>query len=353
MKAKLKCLFLLLTVMAALCGCGQSQTASTQVSGQNDMTEVQRSAFGYSLPPIEETHGADYAIEWKDSGMEANIRFLLNKPEGDILHSDVWDIQVLAIWKAAGYGVLLEQPAEGWEEFTFQSIFWNKDLRHSYDNLQFPKIENLSDLVHFDSLQLLSTVFPENDPQITDISGLTSCENLKVLELTGTRPETLTPLANLSGLEKLGLEQCGTLDLTPIEDLPNLSVVSLYGSHILSLEPLTKLPKLQALDLAWEATYPSLEPLTRTSLEYLNMSLSVDGRNLYDDLDYEPLTRIPNLVYLDLINHTRLNVSLCSAILEGNPNLKYLDISYTPAADHASELNTKNLIAFVAEPSKN
>lgn len=34
-------------------------------------------------------------------------------------------------------------------------------------------------------------------------------------------------------------------------------------------------------------------------------------------------------------------------------NLKFLDISYTPAVDHAAELNTQNLIAFVAEPSKN
>lgn len=42
-------------------------------------------------------HGEDYVIEWEDAGMEEHIRFLLDKPDGDILHSDVWDVQILTI----------------------------------------------------------------------------------------------------------------------------------------------------------------------------------------------------------------------------------------------------------------
>ena len=36
-------------------------------------------------------------IEWEDAGMEEHIRFLLDKPDGGILHSDVWDVQILTI----------------------------------------------------------------------------------------------------------------------------------------------------------------------------------------------------------------------------------------------------------------
>ena len=38
-----------------------------------------------------------YAITWEDTGMEAAVRLLLNRPEGTISRSDVWDLNTLTI----------------------------------------------------------------------------------------------------------------------------------------------------------------------------------------------------------------------------------------------------------------
>lgn len=148
----------------------------------------------------------------------------------------------------------------------------------------------------------------------------------------------------------LTLRNCGTLDLTPLESLSSLSVITLDESNILTLEPLAALPNLKALSIGIEATYPTLEPLTRTTAAYLDMGLSVYGRSMYDGLDYESLARIPNLIYLDLTNHTNVDFDLCESILKGDPELKYLDISYTPATKKAMGLSSGNLEIFAHSP---
>ena len=71
---------------------------STQgASPSNAMTQAESAAFGYKLPLTIADHGEDHVIEWADPGMESAIRQLLNKPEGDILRSEIWDISVLDI----------------------------------------------------------------------------------------------------------------------------------------------------------------------------------------------------------------------------------------------------------------
>lgn len=327
----------------------------SSASGQDLLREMWRSAFWFSVSPIQEASGEDYVIQWEDAGMEAHIRFLLDRPEGDILHSDVWNIQVLAIRPANGnpHDVLLEAPAEGSDDFTYESIAMNKNVKQYYKALQdFPALESLSDLRHFDSLQVLDLDLLATAAPLTDLRGLEECQHLKVLRVTNARPETLEPVAEMTELEQLMLNVCRTLDLTPLKSMPCLSVLSLYGSDVLSLEPLSTLVNLKALNIGYEATYPSLEPLTRTNLEYLDMGLSVSGREMYADLDYSYLVNIPSLVYLDLSNHSGVDVDLCNQILEQNSGLKYMDISYTPAASNTAEIQTQNLAAFVAVPQK-
>ncbi|MGN1025247.1 MAG: hypothetical protein ACI4P4_02460 [Faecousia sp.] len=352
MKTKTQLLALLLAVMLLLCACGPD--AYYEIEDQNtlSMTDIWRCAFWFHISPMEADHGEDAVIVWEDAGMEAHIRFLLDKPEGDIYRSDVWDIQVLVIQLTDenAHDIVLEQPADGWEEFNFESIFWNKDIWQNYDGRNFTPIKSLGDLRHFDSLQVLYLNLPEKGESLTSLSGLEECHHLKELEIYNAQPETLAPLSEISSLETLTLRNCGTLDLTPLDSLSSLSRITLDKSDILSLEPLTALPNLKALSIGTEASYPTLEPLTRTTVAYLDMGLSVDGRSMYDDLDYEPLTRIPNLIYLDLMNHTNVDFDLCETILKGNPELKYLDISYTPAAKKAMGLSSGNLEIFAHSP---
>lgn len=351
-----KCIFPLLLLLAmTLCGCNEAViSSSSSTDARTSKTEVWRSVAWFQFPFLTALHGEDYVIEWEDAGMEAHIRFLLDKPEGDILHSDVWEVRILTI--EDGSDILLDQLPEGWDEFSYSSVTGNREIRQFTEGTIFPPVKSLRDLRHFDSLQMfemyldIDTAARHSANQLTDLSGLEQCGNLKVLQLCNARPETLAPIAEMQSLDTLFLAKCGSLDLTPLENLPLLSRVSLRGSDAETLEPLATLPSLNYLCLSVEATYPSLEPLTHTTLQYLDMGLSVDGRKMYGDLDYEPLTRIPNLVYLDVTNHQKVDADLCAAILAGNPNLRYLDISYTPAAKRASKLHTENLEIFIAAP---
>lgn len=344
------CLLCLLT----LCACTpESQSESyTKPVDQPTVGGALKEAFLFHIPSIEVEHGEDYTINWVDPGMEAYMRFLLEKPEGDILHSDVWDIQVLVIRDRGT--MMLEEVPDGFDEFSFESVNLNRGLYHAIDNQKLPAVSTLEDLKHFDSLQILDVDFGTSMGSSTglslDITGVAYCQNLKKLTVEFMQISSLDPITQIPSLEQLILRRCGTLDLTPLQKMPNLCQIGLSSCHILSLEPLTTLPKLYSLRLGEEATYPDLEPLCRTSIKNLDMGLSVFGRDLYSDLDYTPLTNMPELVCLDLTNHVRVDTELCAAILRNNSNLKYLDIMQTAAAktmkQDSAKLDTSGLLAF-------
>ncbi len=94
-----KCILALALVLALLCGCAQtpSQTAAVKTFGTTEMTDDARASKWFHIPAIDMAHGEDRVITWEDAGMEARVRFWLGKPEGDILASDIWDIQVVHI----------------------------------------------------------------------------------------------------------------------------------------------------------------------------------------------------------------------------------------------------------------
>lgn len=337
-----KLLILMLSAALLLTACGQTMPSGPATQPPKDhrgiMGDALRTAMKLVYDPITVSHGEDYVIEWEDEGMEAHIRFLLDKPEGDILHSDVWDVQLLGIFakRINGHDVMLTQPPEGWTQFDMSEILLveNKEgIWHEYEGRTFPDIVTLQDLRHFDSLQIFQT----SDVSLTDLSGVEQCPHLVRLILPDSSPATLEPLAQMPWLIQLSLGgstgERTVLDLSPMAGLPELEDLTLFGRELVSLEPLTTLPSLRTLDLGVEAIYPSLEPLTRSTVEYLDLGLSVDGRGKFDHLDYESLARIPNLTYLDIDNHTAFGVEECTAVLEGCLKLKYLDICYTPAAN--------------------
>lgn len=357
---KLKRLYLLtfLTLLILLCGCGKTSATSVQPSTEpaKTMTDVWRENVWYHIEPISVEHGEDYAIEWEDSGVEAAVRVFLQKPEGTIMHSDVWDIQVLSIGYSGGYA--LSVPPDGWEKFCFEGIQWNKNVGQSYGETEVPKPVTLKDLAHFDSLQMLSLPMSQGHNGFVgevlqkgsnpiDLTGLEECENLKYFSLKCGTPNDLEPLTGAKALKYCELVDCGDLDLTPLEDLPELTNLNLSGSRLKSLESLTTLPKLDVLLIGREAEYPALEPLTRTSVRFLDMGLSVWGRDMYNGLDYGSLAKIPNLEFLDISNHMSVDEQLVKIILNECSNLKYLDISYTPATRNSKFLDTNRLENFV------
>jgi len=329
-----------------LCACTGRPNQNLPHS-RSDLTKWVVSERQVEIPSQTVEHGEDYVIQWEDPAMEAHIRFVLNQPEGDILHSDVWEIQALRI-SANGVDAAWTEPTEG---AVFNTADSAKNASYLAEGGNLENLTSLNDLRHFDSLQVFYYTAKVPYDSLTDLSGLEACTGLKVLSLYGAKPVTLAPLAALTKLESLTLSNCGALDLSPLEGLQELEVLGLSSSNELaSLEPLTTLPKLRYLSIGIGTTYPSLDPLTRTHIEFLDMGLGVGDEKTCKGLDYEPLTRMPDLKYLDLMNHLDLTADLCKRIAAGSPNLRGLDISYTPAADHSKELQALG-IEWLQDPT--
>lgn len=347
----------LLLVALLLTACGQTAPATPGKDHQQLIIDASRSWFQYDIPTVEVSHGEDYVIEWQDAGMEAHIRFLLDKPDGDILHSDVWDVQVLVFDPQNGtpHDVLLLEPVEGFETFYWETIIYKQYMEQSwsvYDSKKFPEVKSLADLRHFDSLQRLEVFGSMEDP--IDPAGLEHCSRLKHLTVYHVEDSLLSIAATLPELQYLAfLPENQPVDLTPLQGHPTLETLHLGRKDLVSLEPLATMPNLRALNLDG-STFPSLEPLTQTGLEALSIGLGRSARGMYSDLDYEPLSRIKTLVHLDLVNHTAFDVDDCEKVLEGCTALKYLDICYTPAANAYADGNWEPdfslLEAYLAKP---
>ena len=156
----------------------------------------------------------------------------------------------------------------------------------------------------------------------------------------------MEPLSHLSQLKQLSLTECGTLDLTPLEGLEQLESLTLSSNdRIVSLEPVTKLPALRSLSLSSGTAVPSLEPLAQTHLVVLDLGLGVGQSGLYKEIDYSPLAQLPDLVCLNLTNHTKVTTKLCEQILAHSPDLRFLNIQNTPASE-GSALDVEYLQAY-------
>ena len=55
----------------------------------------------------------------------------------------------------------------------------------------------------------------------------------------------------------------------------------------------------------------SFAPLAGSSVQYLSMSLSEAEKENYKDMDYTPLTQMPQLIWLDLTNNITFDTETC------------------------------------------
>ena len=137
-----------------------------------------------------------------------------------------------------------------------------------------------------------------------------------------------------------------SMGLTPLEGLDQLeSLILSSNDWIVSLEPVTKLPALRSLSLSSGTAVPSLEPLAQTNLAVLDLGLGVGQSGLYKEIDYSPLSQLPDLGCLNLTNHTRVTTKFCKQILAHSPDLRFLNIQNTPASE-GSALDVEYLRAY-------
>ena len=202
-------IFALITACVFLfCGCSDYLSLSKASTISNPQTEYDTALKEYlasletPLSTIEIKHGEDTPIVWEDTGMEAAVRLLLNRPEGTISRSDVWNLNTLTITERTMFEgdsgtttivTVTAQQGDATLEQEISAVGKESPL---------PALVSLHDLQYFDSLQTFSySTSPTANQAFTDFSGVEELSHLERFSMNGARPETLEPLSHLSQLE--------------------------------------------------------------------------------------------------------------------------------------------------------
>lgn len=165
--------------------------------------------------------------------IEASIRRMISKPEGDLTTEDFAKVTRLSV--GAGTGKV--------SDLSFLANCPNLESIYA----QSQAITNLAPLAKLPKLKDISISF---NP-VKDLTPLAGLSELQELWLQGAPVEDVTPLAGLTKLETLYLDRNQALtDLKPLAGLPALQHLSLYEMGALDLSPLANLPKLEKLNLA-------------------------------------------------------------------------------------------------------
>lgn len=342
---------------------------------RSEMQDVFVQQTTLAVPASHAEHGEDYVIEWQDPVMEKHVRKWLDRPKGDIYHSDVWDYQRVTINSGTGVKDLLVKDAPDGVDIG-GNVSSNEQLAACAVSVEgtYDPVASLADLRHFDSLQVLSVNNRRGDPPITDLTGLEECKNLMLLEVPSVESSAFPTFAKLDSVVELEYGSDGiradsnVSDLSALAQMKSLKMLWITGSEvdltqlagadlrvlrldvtrIGSLEPLKQMENLSFLQLCQGPEIDSFAPLAESSVQYLSMSLSQGAQEAYKDMDYTPLTQMPQLIWLDLTNNITFDTETCKKLLANDTALKYLKISYTSAAKDAEELDTAHLKEFTA-----
>lgn len=125
------------------------------------------------------------------------------------------------------------------------------------------------------------TALNGDNRQISDISGLEYCVDLKNLYLGGNAILSLAPLADLTSLVTLGLENNRIADIACLEEMGDLSRLYLGGNQISDIGPLAQLDKLMTLRLQ-NNRIADISPLLQNSGLGGECRVNLDGNPLSD-----------------------------------------------------------------------
>lgn len=200
-------------------------------------------------------------------------------------------------------------------------------------------ISPLSALTHLSKLDLSRN-------GISDVTPLIGLTHLTDVTLASNAISDISPLSGLTQLTTLNLNDNIISHLSPLSGLTHLQTLSLRNNEISDVSPLTDLTRLIRLEVGNEsflfANYNRIVDLsslaTLTELEWLSL-----GNNKLTDVS--ALADLPNLVYLDLAIHVKLDLygdtRLDISPLADLPNLETLDLRHIPlTADALKHIST-------------
>ncbi|MFN0035215.1 MAG: COR domain-containing protein [Saprospiraceae bacterium] len=175
------------------------------------------------------------------------------------------------------------------------------------------KLRSLSPLANLTNLNRLACP----STQVSDLSPLANLTKLNSLYCYLTQVSDLSPLANLTNLNALECRSTQVSDLSPLANLTNLNTLSCYSTQVSDLSPLANLTNLNSLYCS-STQVSDLSPLA--NLTNLNM-LSCHSTQVSD---LSPLANLTNLNTLfcnstqvsdlsPLANLTNLNTLSCDS----------------------------------------
>ena len=168
-----------------------------------------------------------------------------------------------------------------------------------------------------------------NNP-ISNVLPLASLTNLRMLSLDNTAVSDISPLASLTNLTRLYLGGTAVSDISPLASLTNLWKLYLSGTAVSDISPLASLTNLEWLGLSGTAVdVSSLASLTNLTRLYL-------GGTAVSDIS--PLANLANLTGLSLWG-TAVDVSSLASLT----NLEWLDLNGTYVSDISLLASLTNL----------
>ena len=166
-------------------------------------------------------------------------------------------------------------------------------------------------------------------------------ENGTFVLLSGTSVSGVSPIAQLTKLERLGLANTAVNDVAPLANLRNLQWLDLKHTPVTDLSPLAKLPLLRVLELQ-NTPASDLSPLAKAT------SLAVLLLNETPVHDLSPLAHLTNLVMLDLSGTQVADLSPLGSATE----LKSLYLRDIRATALSPLANLKNLELLVLDHTR-
>ncbi len=204
------------------------------------------------------------------------------------------------------------------------------------------QIDNIECLRKLTGLKILDL---SDNPELTDISGLSSLTNLVVFYLNGVKPVNAAAIRSMTKLEYLSMQNSGLSDFSFLNTLNQLRFLNLsgHGCATFDFRYLRSYDNLVGLflDAAADSEVQNLNTFVgKTNLQYISLAnMKIGSMDKIPDME--------NLIYLGLRNTgiTDINGSFDENdgylwSIDRFDSVKYLDVSLNPELFRKQNLET-------------
>lgn len=260
-------------------------------------------------------------VNFTDEAIEAAVREILGVRESDDIYTNqLWDISEFTVPEDAK---------------TFDDIAWMPYLKNlTAENMNFPSLDFLKDLLQLESLSFTGCDFPPedlatlaslpaletlilSDCSLSTIAALEGCPKLVTLDLSDNTIRHLEPISGVTTLKELHLQHNALSDLSALSTLVNLTVLDVSYNSITSLTTISACSKLSELNVSHNSL-SSLEGLDAMT----GLTKFLAESNALSDISI--LGNCAGLTELDISGNTIADISALGSLNA----LETLDFSY-------------------------